>query len=125
MVDPVLAKRLLRTTLGFLGAALLVFGHLYPQGVALDTAARKTAIVITDSTRADWGRSYLQGDTTISDSTFHKLQSHQDTAKAIPDTTSGKHADSKRLIGGIVLVSFVIVYVVLWVGLNGFGNAMR
>jgi hypothetical protein len=98
---------------------------LYPQGTAVDTVTRKTVTVTRDSTSVDWGRRYSPVDSIFNETAFHKLHPHQDTSKAIPDTTSESHAGSGRLIGGIVLVSFILVYVILAMGLKDLKNPVK
>jgi hypothetical protein len=98
---------------------------MYPQEAVNHTTAPTAVVLTKDSAGTVPAKTYLPMDSIFKDTPFHKLQPYQDTVKAIPDTTSNTHACKKRLIGGIVFASIVVVYVILVLGLKGLKNAIR
>lgn len=117
-------KRLFpRFLVGLLGATLLTSVALHPQHVANDSIAVDSLYLPNDSSNIEQQSRDLQTYRLSKDTATAKGELYLDTVKAVSDTTSSNDTGKKRLIGGIIVASIVLVYLTVAIGFKGVGKA--
>jgi hypothetical protein len=114
-----------RFLVGLLGAMLLSSAALYPQHVTNDSTAVDSLHLPSKAGKIEPSLRDLPAYRLSKDTITLKGGLHPDTVKAVPDTTLSNDTGKKRLIAGIVVASIVLIYVIVAIGFQGVGKALR